>query len=162
MATEALRNKAFQTVMRGFIETGRSPHYTELAASLGVSTDEACEAQHEAADHSLACWFAPETDNVSSWAPFSNIANQHRITIGGEQRWFGQCGAESLAISLLFPGQEVTIDSRCPSTAVPIKVRMKDGELLEATPPEAVVLVNQPFDTITTPFGKGQYSLAYS
>jgi hypothetical protein len=162
MASEQLRNKAFNETTQGFVDTGQSPHYTELASALGVSPDEACEAQHEAAEHSLACWFAPETDYVSSWAPFSNIPNHHQITVGGEQKWFGQCGVEVLAAPRMFPGEEVLIESRCPTTGTAITVRIKDGEILELEPPTAVVLINHPFDRITTPFSEGEVSLAYA
>jgi len=34
MADLAMLDRAFHTIMRSFIETGRAPHYAELAASL--------------------------------------------------------------------------------------------------------------------------------
>ena len=40
MADLAMLDKAFHHIMRSFIETGRAPHYTELAAALGVSVEE--------------------------------------------------------------------------------------------------------------------------
>jgi hypothetical protein len=162
MASEEMRNRAYNEVTQGFVDTGHSPHYTELAPALGVTPDEALEAQHEAVDHSLFCWFAPETDYISSWAPFSNIPNHHRITIGGEQKWFGQCGVEVLCAPRMFPGKEATIETRCPTTGTPITVRIKDGEILDLAPSTAVVLINHPFDRITTPFNEGEVSAAYA
>jgi hypothetical protein len=32
-------DKTFHIIMKGFVETGRAPHYTEIAAELGVSTE---------------------------------------------------------------------------------------------------------------------------
>jgi hypothetical protein len=162
MASEQLRGKAFNETTQGFVDTGHSPHYTELASALGVSPDEAREAQHEAVDHSLSCWFAPETDSIASWAPFSNIPNHHRITIRGEQKWFGQCGVEVLLAPRMFPGEEATIETRCPTSGTPITVRIKGGEILDLGPPTAVVLINHPFDRITTPFNEGEVSAAYA
>ena len=41
-------------------------------------------------------------------------------------------------------------------------MRIKDGEILELAPPTAAVLINHPFDRITTPFSEGEVSLAYA
>jgi len=35
-------------------------------------------------------WLFPDTDYISSFAPFSNLPTQYRLTIGGEQKWFAQ------------------------------------------------------------------------
>jgi hypothetical protein len=38
----------------------------------------------------LGMWLFPDTDYISSFAPFSNLPTQYRLTIGGEQKWFAQ------------------------------------------------------------------------
>jgi hypothetical protein len=35
-------------------------------------------------------WLFPDTDYIGSFAPFSNLPTQYRITVDGEQKWFGQ------------------------------------------------------------------------
>jgi hypothetical protein len=35
-------------------------------------------------------WLFPETDYITSFAPFNNLPPQYRITIEGQQKWFGQ------------------------------------------------------------------------
>jgi hypothetical protein len=35
-------------------------------------------------------WLAPSTDFIASFAPFNNLPTQFRITIDGQQKWFGQ------------------------------------------------------------------------
>jgi len=40
MAEPRLMDRMFQRIMRGLVETGRAPHYAELARALGLSTDE--------------------------------------------------------------------------------------------------------------------------
>lgn len=163
MLSENLRNQTYNAVTRSFVESGQAPHYTELAHELELLPTEALQAQREVADTSLACWFTPEADTLASWAPFSNIPNQHRVTIDGQQKWFGQCGAEVLATPLMFPGKEVWIESHCPQTGEVIRVRIRDSELVDLSPPTAVVLINQPFDRIKTPFSPGAvYSLPYA
>ena len=39
-----------------------------------------------------------------------------------------------LAVSWLFPGQEVRIDATCLDCLEPIRLRIQDGEVLEAVP----------------------------
>ena len=90
MAEAALVQKTYTAVLEHFIRNGRAPHFTELAATLGVTPDEAKQLQHEAAESAVACWFMQDTDYVGSWAPFSNIPTQYLVTIDGVQKWYGQ------------------------------------------------------------------------
>ena len=90
MEDSALVQRAYTAVIEHFIRTGRAPHFTELAAILGVQPEAARQLQHKAADASLACWFVKDTDYVESWAPFSNVPTHYLITIKGEQKWYGQ------------------------------------------------------------------------
>jgi len=90
MEEARLVQRAYTAVVEHFVKTGRAPHYTELAGSLGVSPEDARQLEHKAAESSLACWFARDTDYVESWAPFSNIPTHDLITIKGEQKWYGQ------------------------------------------------------------------------
>ena len=82
--------QVYTAVLDHFIKTGRAPHYTELAATLGLRPDEALRVQRKTAASSVACWFAKDTDYVESWAPFSNIPTHYLVTIGGNQKWYGQ------------------------------------------------------------------------
>lgn len=90
MEETALVQRAYTAVVEHFVRTGRAPHYTELAGILGVQLDEARQVQHRAAESSIACWFVSGTDYIESWAPFSNVPTHHRVTIKGEQKWYGQ------------------------------------------------------------------------
>jgi hypothetical protein len=73
-----------------FIETGRAPHYTELAGTLGVQPGEAREVQRQAAEASVACWLVQDTDYIESWAPFSNVPTHYWVSVDGQQKWYGQ------------------------------------------------------------------------
>ena len=90
MQEPTLVQRAYTAVIEHFAKTGRAPHYTELATTLGVSPEEARQVQHKAAESSLACWFVQDADYVESWAPFSNVPTHHLVTIEGEQKWYGQ------------------------------------------------------------------------
>ena len=90
MEESMLVQRAYTDVLNHFIKTGRAPHYTELAASLGLRPEEARQVQHKAANSAVACWFVKDTDYVESWAPFSNVPTHYLVTIGGDQKWYGQ------------------------------------------------------------------------
>ena len=90
MADSGLVQKAYTTIVKHFIETGRAPHYTELAETLGLQPDEAKDVQREAAEAALACWLVQDSDYIESWVPFSNVPTQYLVTVEGEQKWYGQ------------------------------------------------------------------------
>ena len=90
MADLATLDKAFHQIMRSFIETGRAPHYAELAAALGASVEEGRQLFRDLEATGYSFFLHPETDQIVSVAPFNNLPNQYRITIDGEQKWFAQ------------------------------------------------------------------------
>lgn len=73
------------------MESGRAPHYVELAQILSVDIEEARVLQREAAAAAPAstCWLSRDTDYVEAWGPFSNVPTHVRIAVDGEDRWFG-------------------------------------------------------------------------
>ncbi len=83
-------DRAYSAINRRFIESGRAPHYTELAADLRLSPEEARELLHELMGSGIPAWLHPDTDYIVSFAPFHNLPTQYRITIDGEPRWFAQ------------------------------------------------------------------------
>lgn len=90
MAHPDLGQRAYTTVIDHFVRTGRAPHYTELAFLMGMSTDQARGLQRAAAASAMGCWLTPDTDYIGSWAPFSNVPTQYRVSVDGESNWYGQ------------------------------------------------------------------------
>jgi len=89
---ENLTQRAFTTVLNHFVETGRAPHYAELAEALEISTEQAREVQRAAVEAAplASCWLAHDTDYIESWAPFSNVPTHYFISVDGIQKWYGQ------------------------------------------------------------------------
>jgi hypothetical protein len=85
-----LIQSAYSAILKHFTEHGRAPHYTELAQSLAISPDNARELQRIAAESEGigACWINHDTDYIEAWGPFSSIPTQHRISVGGIQKWY--------------------------------------------------------------------------
>jgi hypothetical protein len=82
---------AYTTILEYFIQTGRAPHYAELAELLSIGVDEAREVQREAAStERMGCWMSHDTDYIESWAPFSNVPTHHMISVDGKPGWYGQ------------------------------------------------------------------------
>lgn len=91
MADLTQLGRTFQIIMKGLMDTGHAPHYTEIAKNFGVSPDEGRQRLDELIDLKIpGCWLYPNTSLIASFAPFNNIPTQYRITIDGEQKWFGQ------------------------------------------------------------------------
>ncbi len=91
MAEPTLLDKTFSIIMKGFVETGQAPHYSEIAAELGVPPGEGRQALRKLFSiRGFAGWLFPKGDTVVSMAPFNNLPTQYRITIDGHQKWFAQ------------------------------------------------------------------------
>ena len=83
-------DRTFQIIMKQMVETGQAPHYTEIAAEMGVAPEEGRKALHDLFSAGVPGWLFPNTDFFTSFAPFNNLPTQYRITIDGQQKWFGQ------------------------------------------------------------------------
>lgn len=83
-------DQAFHFIMRRMVETGQAPFYTEIAAELGLSVPEGRKVLHELFSAGIPGWLFPRTDFITSFAPFNHLPTQYRITIDGQQKWFGQ------------------------------------------------------------------------
>ncbi|RJP71876.1 MAG: hypothetical protein C4532_06910 [Candidatus Abyssobacteria bacterium SURF_17] len=90
MSEPTVLDKTFNFIMRRMVETGQAPHYTEIAKELGVSMPEGKTALHDLMNSGVPGWLYPKTDLIVSMAPFHNLPTQYRITVDGQQKWFGQ------------------------------------------------------------------------
>jgi hypothetical protein len=144
MAEPELLDRLHGRVLRTFIETGHAPTYLDMARAEGMAPEKARQAVRELMPAVPGCWQHPGTDHIVSYAPFNNLPTWHRVTVDGEQKWTAQCGFEALAVSYVFPGKDVTIDSICPDCGDPVQVKMRDGAVVSVDPPEAVAHSNLP------------------
>ena len=83
-------DRTFQVIMKHIMETGQAPHHTEIAAELDVPVEEGRKALHELYSPGFPGWLFPNTDYIVSFPPFNALPTQYRITIDGQQKWFGQ------------------------------------------------------------------------
>jgi hypothetical protein len=90
MNNQSLLDRTYQIILKKMVETGQAPHFTEIATALGVSMEEGRKALHDLFAQGMAAWLYPDTDYITSFAPFNNLPTQYRITIDGQQKWFGQ------------------------------------------------------------------------
>ena len=90
MDESAGMDAVFQIIMKRMMETGRAPHYTEIATKMGVSVEEGRKALHELFSPHFPGWLSPHTDYIGSFPPFSNLPTQYAVTIDGRQDWFAQ------------------------------------------------------------------------
>ena len=84
-------DQTFNIIIERMISTGQAPNYVDIAKDLGVSPSEGRKALRKLfSTIGFPGWLYPKTDNIVSFAPFNNLPTNYRITIDGEQKWFGQ------------------------------------------------------------------------
>jgi len=134
MTDPHLRDAMFHRIMRGLVDTGRAPHHAELARPLGLSVENARLLLHEVMQAYPIGWLHPETDYIASFPPLNNLPTQYRVTVGGRQIWFAQCGFEATSVTWLFPSQTVRIDAPCLDCGDPVTLEMRDGSITRVEP----------------------------
>lgn len=142
MATDL--DATYHYILSVIVERGQAPHFTEIAAHFGVSAEDGRRRLHELMAQRLPNWLFPDTDLIASFAPFNNLPTQYRVSVDGKQKWFAQCGLESLATTWMFPGKKVTIDAPCLDCGAPLHVEILDGEIRKADPGDIHFYVDLP------------------
>ena len=145
MADPALMDRLFTRIMRTLVERGSAPHYAELARALGLSPAEGRALLHDVMQSYPIGWLHPETDYIASFPPLNNLPTQYRISVGGAQRWFAQCGFEATSATWLFPGATVRVEAPCLDCGEPVVVEMRDGRLVTVDPAGVVGHLNWGF-----------------
>ena len=87
--SSSLLDQVFQEIMTGMVRTGYAPGYAEVAAELGIAASEALTAFGDIMASGYPGWL-DEHDAIATLCPFSNRPNEYRISVDGEQKWFGQ------------------------------------------------------------------------
>lgn len=132
-----LLDRGYAAIMSQVVETATAPHYTELAADLGIDIEQARQLTHELVAITPG-WMAPGTDLIASFPPFNLQPTQYRVTVDGVGGWYAQCGLEATAIRWLYPGKTVRIEAPCLSSGGDLVVEFHDEEILVAEPAEIV------------------------
>jgi hypothetical protein len=145
MADPRLIDQMFSRIMRGLVDSGRAPHYAELATPLGLTVEGSRQLLGEVMQAYPIGWLHPETDYIASFPPLNNLPTQYRITVRDEQKWFAQCGFEATSVTWLFPGATVRIEAPCLDCGDSLRVEMRDGRLVTVDPPGIVGHLNYGF-----------------
>jgi hypothetical protein len=137
MSDAVMLDRAYTAIRNRIVGTGRAPHYTELAAELGVPLEEARGLLHELVTITPG-WMHPGTDYLASFPPFNLQPTQYRVLVDDDDRWYAQCGFEALAVRWLFPGRRVRIEAPCLCCGEPMTIEMIDEEI-EVVAPDGMV-----------------------
>ena len=90
MSEPTRMDRTFDIIIKRMVKTGQAPHYTEIAAELGIPVEEGRQALHELFKAGIPGWLFPRTDFITSFAPCNHLPTQYHITVDGEQKGFGQ------------------------------------------------------------------------
>ena len=90
MADTQILEKAYNVLISRLVETGQAPYDSELATGLGCSIEEGRQIVHDLAGGTGgAIRLNPDTDWIATVRPFSLIPTPFKISVDGEQKWFG-------------------------------------------------------------------------
>ena len=137
-------DETYHFIMSVFAKRGQAPHFTEIAAKFSIPMEEGRQRLHDLMAARLPNWLFPQTDLIASFAHFNNLPTQYRVSVEGEQRWYAQCGLESLAMTWVFPGKTVTVNAPCLDCGEPLSVELLDGVITQADPNDIVFYVDLP------------------
>jgi len=144
MADRDLLDRAFHRVLLTFIERGSAPHYTELARDFGLAPEAGRTLLHDLMAAGIPAWLHPSTELIASFAPFNNLPTHYCVSVDGERKWYAQCGFEAAAMCWIFPGKTVVVEAPCLDCGEPLRLTMRDGEVLAAEPETMVGYVSLP------------------
>lgn len=82
-------DKVFQAIMTGMVQTGDAPGHADVAAELGIAASEALTAFSDIMASGYPGWL-DDHDAIVTLCPFSNRPNEYKISVDGEQNWYGQ------------------------------------------------------------------------
>jgi len=145
MADPRLMDRMFHRILQALVETGRAPHYAELARAVNVTVEEGRRLLLDVMQAYPIGWLHPDTDYIASFPPLNSLPTQYRVTVRGEQKWFAQCGFEATSVTWLFPGTTVRVDAPCLDCGDSVRVEMRDGQLVTIDPPGIVGHLNYGF-----------------
>ena len=90
MADTQTLDKAYHVIISSLVDTGQAPHYSELVTALGCHIEEGRQIVHDLAGGTGgAIRLNPDTDWIATVRPFSLIPTPFKISVDGEQKWFG-------------------------------------------------------------------------
>jgi len=120
---DAFERQVRATVIQALRNTGEAPTAASIGNTLGVEESRVTAALRSLADeHRLV--LVPGANRVLMAHPFSGIASDFRVTIGG-RTWFANCVWDGLSIlALLGDG---TLETHSPATGEPITLTGRDG-----------------------------------
>jgi hypothetical protein len=145
MADSRLTDQMFHRIMRRLVESGRAPHYAELAPAMGLTVEDGRRLLLDVMQAYPIGWLHPETDYIASFPPLNNLPTQYRVTVRGQQQWFAQCGFEATSVTWLFPDATVRVEAPCLDCGDTVVVEMRNGRLLTVEPRGVVGHLNYGF-----------------
>jgi len=84
-----LLDRAFYSVITRMVETGNAPSRADLAAELDLDSVDIPTVLNDLFAAGHAGWL-DDNGEIVSFAPLYNVPNQYKISVDGQQKWFGQ------------------------------------------------------------------------
>lgn len=90
MAENKQMDELYHYILTTMAQSGQAPHFTEIAKTFSVSMEEGKALQRDLLATGVPGWLHPDTELLASLGPFNNLPTHYRISVEGQQLWFGQ------------------------------------------------------------------------
>jgi len=115
----AIRNLSYTQ----FVEFGRAPTATEIAAAAGCNRAEVVAAWERLhAEHALV--LHPATGEIRMANPFSAVPTAYRVHVAGRW-WYGNCAWDAFGICAALHG-DGRIEASCPDCGQELSLAVQD------------------------------------
>lgn len=131
-----------RVLIQAFLDQGMVLPPERLASEAAIAvTDLPAYLQTLAAADYLAL---DATGQIACLYPFSPTPTPHVVFIDGQPR-YAMCSIDALGIPAML-GQELDVEGRCAVCNIPIAARVRPGAIVDADPPEALVVARRDED----------------
>ncbi|MGH2532636.1 MAG: organomercurial lyase [Thermomicrobiales bacterium] len=136
------QRRIHRTLIDAMLATGGVPGVEDMAVTLGTSPVDVrsglqmlVEADYLALDAS---------GRVICLYPFSVVPTPHVVVVD-ERRRYAMCALDALGVAAML-GRAITVDGRCAACGVLMRLRVRPGAVVSASPAETVVVARRAFE----------------
>jgi hypothetical protein len=149
---DALRLRQF--LYEYWCREGHGPNLRAAHEGTGLSRERLVDAYRQL-DLGIICVVDHDTQNLNllKVQPFSSVPSQVEVHRDGRFHCYAGCALESIALSRMppFAGVALRLESYCACCLAPIRIDVRDGEVLAAAPAAVAIHVStSPRDWNTT------------
>jgi len=117
-------------IYQHFAETARAPRPEEIAATCGISRNEAADA-FRALNDIHALFLDPGTLDIHIANPFSGVKTGFLVTVNG-RTYSANCAWDTFGIIAALQADNGTIQAHCAENDSPLQLEVREGQAVQS------------------------------